>query len=90
MKTTKTFTFLTNDYEFSHGHTPRGRGSWAFSEKRNPDFSRDSQDKVFWSPGGMLYSDAKKWLAQCVRTELAKTAKSPSDLNVHVYMYVLS
>jgi len=23
-------TFDTSHYEFSHGHTPRGRGSWAF------------------------------------------------------------
>lgn len=22
--------FLTNQYEFSHGHTPRGRGGWLF------------------------------------------------------------
>lgn len=36
--------FNTTDYELSHGHSPRGRGLWAFSLHRNPE-----PDQVFWA-----------------------------------------
>lgn len=44
--------FNTREYEFSHGHKPRGRGGWAFSFKRNPEMS-----EIFWING--TYSEAK-------------------------------
>lgn len=49
--------FITTDYEFSHNHTPRGRGSWAFCEGRNPDCTSNA---ILWSPS-MTYSEAKAW-----------------------------
>jgi hypothetical protein len=51
------FTFITDEYEFSHGRTPRGRGSWAFSIHRNPDVMGND---ILWSPS-MTYADAKRW-----------------------------
>ena len=50
--------FDTTDFQFAHGHTPRGRGSWAFSYTR-----RFALSQVMWAPSNMLYSDAKKWVA---------------------------
>lgn len=47
--------FNTREYEFSHGHAPRGRGSWAFFFDR----SMPIQD-VFWTPGSTPYAEAKK------------------------------
>lgn len=43
----------TREYENSHGHGPRGRGSWAFQ------VGSDVTD-VLWSPS-MTYTEAKKW-----------------------------
>lgn len=34
--------FLTTEYQFSHGHTPRGRGSWAFEVECNTQLQFDS------------------------------------------------
>ncbi len=51
-------TFNTVAYEFSHGRTPRGRGSWAFAAVRNPD-TKD----IIWSPS-MTYAEAKKHAAK--------------------------
>jgi hypothetical protein len=44
----------TSEYEFSHGHKPRGRGGWAFY------MGRDTGDlsKVHWFNG--TYSEAKR------------------------------
>lgn len=53
-----TVKFDTAQYEFSHGK-PKGRGSWAFSPKRNPDPA--NADECWFSPGGMTYTEAKKW-----------------------------
>lgn len=36
----------TSEYRFSHGREPKGRGSWAFSEKRNPNYK-----EVKWYDG---------------------------------------
>lgn len=52
-------------YRSSHGTMPRGRGSWAFSFKRDPDLQRDG-DEVLWSPS-MTYGEAKKWARQQVK-----------------------
>jgi hypothetical protein len=44
--------FNTNQYEFSHGHSPRGRGSWAFEI--------EGRKEIFWTPGNTLFGEAKK------------------------------
>lgn len=48
----------TNSYELSHGHKPRGRGSWAFH-------FGDDVETPWWTPGSLLYSKA----AQLARIE---------------------
>jgi hypothetical protein len=47
------FEFRTHDFEMSHGHTPRGYGSWAF-------FFHPSRklDDALWVTA--TYADAKK------------------------------
>jgi hypothetical protein len=45
--------FNTCDFEFSHGHKPRGIGAWAFAFKRNPEMR-----EIFWINGS--YGEAKK------------------------------
>lgn len=40
----------TSEYEFSHGHKPRGRGSWAF----------EIAGEVTWIPGSRTYGEAKR------------------------------
>lgn len=41
----------TRDYEFAHGHAPRGRGSWAF-------YFPDDLRTAWWAPALLLYSEA--------------------------------
>jgi len=61
--TTLTIEFDAIEYRINHGAEPRGRGSWAFSFKREPDVQRD---EVLWSPS-MTYGEAKKWARQQVK-----------------------
>lgn len=42
----------TSQYEFTHGHAPRGRGSWAFYF--------NLQEEPWWAPGSLLYSKARR------------------------------
>lgn len=51
--------FFTNEFEFSHGRMPRGRGSWAFEfpDDKAPWFARDPHDNCY----SLLYVDAKKF-----------------------------
>jgi hypothetical protein len=53
--------FNTNQYVFAHGHTPRGRGSWAFEI--------EGRKEIFWTPGNTLFGEAKKMAkAEAVNT----------------------
>lgn len=61
-----TVEFITDQFEFAHGKTPRGYGGWAFSEERNPDVQSDA---VIWVTG--LYRDAKKQAAKVMRARIA-------------------
>jgi hypothetical protein len=45
----------TTEYQFSHGHTPRGRGSWAFCFTRNA-----ADESIYWAPGSLTYTEALK------------------------------
>lgn len=47
--------FDTSLFVRSHGKNPSGKGSWAFSDKRNAKI-----DDVWFSPGTVSYVDAKK------------------------------
>lgn len=49
-----TIEFITTPFVASHGKQPKGKGSWAFSEERNPEIG-----EVFFTKS-MLYSEAKK------------------------------
>lgn len=44
----------TDEYRFDYGHEPKGRGAWAFSEKRDPDVLTE----VKWYTG--TYAAARK------------------------------
>jgi hypothetical protein len=63
----------TCQFIFSHGHYPRGRGSWAFFFGSGP---RDLQSKPIFCPGQRTYSEARKWavsqarLAGCAYVEV--------------------
>ena len=50
--------FETDEYELAYGHSPRGRGSWAFGTTRNADPS--NKEQTFWTPGSTIFADAKK------------------------------
>ncbi len=50
----------TDAYKASEGHTPRGRGSWAFCPRAKYN-TNNYLDYVLFSPS-LTYSDAKKWL----------------------------
>lgn len=50
--------FSTDEYERTHGKTPRGRGGWAFCPKSKYNRS-DYLDFIFWAPSG-TFAEAKK------------------------------
>ena len=59
---------ITDDYERSHGRTPRGRGSWAFcvvDPRRN-----DYLDHVIWTQG--TYQNARRDAVAVVRQRNAQ------------------
>lgn len=47
--------FNDTQYQFSHGRTPRGRGSWAFEIR--------GLDGIHFSPS-MTYGEAKRWMRE--------------------------
>lgn len=47
----------TSEYRFSNGREPKGRGCWAFSFKRNPDFASKSGE-LMWITG--TFAEARK------------------------------
>jgi len=44
--------FETDNYVATYGHTPRGRGSWAFQIEGVPD--------IFWTPGSTTFAEARR------------------------------
>ena len=56
-------TFETSPFMRSHFHSPRGRGSWAFSTESNPDVLGPT---MLWSPS-MTFGEAKSWARQQVQ-----------------------
>lgn len=57
--------FHTSDYEFSHGKTPRGFGSWAFFFERP---TRNNNPEAFWVHQS-TYADAKKKVREYIRIQ---------------------
>lgn len=55
----------TEQYQWAHRDTPRGRGSWGFYMGGS---GRWLADPVF-APSQMLYSAAKKWAMQQARAQ---------------------
>lgn len=47
----------TSEYRFSHGREPKGRGCWAFSYTRDPNFASNSGEAM-WFTG--TYAEARK------------------------------
>lgn len=48
--------FGTKDYQYSHGHAPRGRGSWAFEIAGETWWAKDPVTGIT----SMTYGEAKK------------------------------
>lgn len=57
--------FKTEQYEWSHGHKPKGRGTWMFVRKA----SHNLPAAEFMSPSGMSYTEARAWCNRQVRAE---------------------
>lgn len=53
----------TTQFEFAHGHRPRGRGQWAFWVRPHRG-APDARSDLFFAPGNLLYSEARE-LAVC-------------------------
>lgn len=76
--------FITRDWEFSNDwRKPRGRGSWAFSLKRNPDVT--IKGEIFWTPS-MTYGDAKKLAREHFIALVPVDAKFPGEAFVDVWV----
>ncbi len=54
---------LDSTYYREHGRKPRGRGSWAFCPWSKQNAS-DYLDHTVFSPGGMTFTEAKRWAKQ--------------------------
>ena len=52
--------YFTNEYQASHGATPKGRGSWAFQVTQVN--GHEGKGEVRFSPGGMTLTEAKRWM----------------------------
>lgn len=63
--------FETRSYEFAHGRTPRGYGSWAFDAGQGPEFMPAS-----------TYADAKRAFVARLRERL--NGASPTVVAVEV------
>lgn len=68
-------TFDTTEYRFSHGHEPRGRGSWAFEIPLRGQF---------WTPGSTTYREAKQLAARATREILAAAGAPGAPARVKV------
>ena len=53
--------FDTSEYQFSHGASPKGRGSWAFSA----DPLARTAGEIIWTPS-MTLTEAKRFAARIV------------------------
>lgn len=51
--------FDETPYLRSHGHMPKGRGSWAIGTEAKPDCL--NEHTCWFSPGGLTLTEAKKW-----------------------------
>ena len=48
---------FTEQFEFEHGHLPRGRGNWGFHFCRGGAMTREAE----FAPGEMTFSEARRW-----------------------------
>ena len=59
----------TNNFEFAHGHKPRGRGNWAFDFERGGAWTTEfcptwQSDKPGAQP---TFGEARRWALQFAR-----------------------
>ncbi len=75
--------FSTLEFERSHGKLPRGRGGWAFSEKRSAlaALPPDGQE-IIWTGCNLTLAEAKKE----VKAKLAAMQPPPQG---PVTLYIL-
>lgn len=55
----------TRTYEWTYGHKPRGRGSWAF----------EIAGETVWIPGSKIYTEAKREALKIARERGAREIK---------------
>lgn len=55
--------FDNTPFVASHGRQPKGRGSWGFCNRPNPDMSKDH---VWFSPA-MTLVEARKWFKETLK-----------------------
>lgn len=67
-RTTGPVEVSTGEYEFSHGHKPRGRGAWAF----------EIAGEVTFIPGIMTYGEAKREAVKIARERGVRRIKACS------------
>jgi len=70
--------FNDSAYRFAHGHTPRGRGSWAFF------FDRAQETAPVWAPPQMTFPEAKRWMMEWVHAKYAAEPTPPHFVDVYV------
>lgn len=49
----------TTQFQFAHGHRPRGRGHWGFWIRPYRG-APDGRSELFWGPSNALYSEARE------------------------------
>lgn len=67
--------FRTEQFEFSAGHAPRGRGSWAFAVDQRCDV-------YFFVPGSMTYGEAKREVKRMMSAPTVRVFDSRSGTHV--------
>lgn len=83
-KTYFTINFNTRPFENTHLKKPSGRGSWAFNfngtledpEMKKHSYTPKGQKYPTYMSPSMTYIEAKKWITNAIKKELADTNKS--------------
>ena len=60
------FEFDTSNYEFTHGRTPKGYGTWAFDFHTNTSGKAENAEPIF-APAS-TYVAAKKWIKNHIKS----------------------
>ena len=73
--------YFTNEYQASHGATPKGRGSWAFQVTQIN--GNDGNGAVHFSPA-MTLTEAKQWFKPIAQKEATNYVAAPHHIGVDI------